>query len=177
MKVAQSCPTLCDPMDYTGHAFLQARPGVGSLSLLQGIFLNQGLNPGLPHCRWILYQLSHKGSHLHELWTSICSKWIRKGRGTRDEVANNHWISKKQESFRKKKSTSALLTMPKPLTVWITTNCGKKHFMRLRIRNLEGKKKKFVLFSSLTVPEPYFSLESPRHLSPPQGPKASHQPA
>ena len=36
--------------------------GVGSLSLLQGIFLTQGLNPGLPHCRWILYQLSHKGS-------------------------------------------------------------------------------------------------------------------
>ena len=36
--------------------------GVGSLSLLQGIFLTQGSNPGLPHCRWILYQLSHKGS-------------------------------------------------------------------------------------------------------------------
>ena len=35
--------------------------GVGSLSLLQGIFPNQGLNPRLPHCRWILYQLSHKG--------------------------------------------------------------------------------------------------------------------
>ena len=37
-------------------------PGVGSLSLLQGIFLIQGLNPGLPYCRQILYQLSHKGS-------------------------------------------------------------------------------------------------------------------
>ena len=36
--------------------------GVGSLSLLQGIFATQGSNPGLPHCRWILYQLSHKGS-------------------------------------------------------------------------------------------------------------------
>ena len=35
---------------------------VRSLSLLQGIFPTQGLNPGLPHCRWILYQLSHKGS-------------------------------------------------------------------------------------------------------------------
>ena len=35
---------------------------MGSLSLLQGIFPNQGLNPSLPHCRWILYQLSHKGS-------------------------------------------------------------------------------------------------------------------
>ena len=36
--------------------------GVGSLSLLQGIFPTQGLNPGLPHGRQILYQLSHKGS-------------------------------------------------------------------------------------------------------------------
>ena len=35
--------------------------GVGSLSLLQGIFPTQGSNPGLLHCRWILYQLSHKG--------------------------------------------------------------------------------------------------------------------
>ena len=36
--------------------------GVGNLSLLQGIFPAQGSNPGLPHYRWILYQLSHKGS-------------------------------------------------------------------------------------------------------------------
>ena len=36
--------------------------GVGSLSLLQGIFPTQGSKPGLLHCRWILYQLSHKGS-------------------------------------------------------------------------------------------------------------------
>ena len=36
--------------------------GVGSLSLRQGIFPTQGSNPGLLHCRWILYQLSHKGS-------------------------------------------------------------------------------------------------------------------
>ena len=37
--------------------------GVGGLSLLQGIFPTQGSNPGLPHCRRILYQLSHKGGH------------------------------------------------------------------------------------------------------------------
>ena len=36
--------------------------GVGSLSLLQGVFPTQRSNPGLPHCRWILYQLRHKGS-------------------------------------------------------------------------------------------------------------------
>ena len=49
---------------------------------------------------------------------------FRKGRGTRDQIANIAGSSKKQESSRKT-STSALLTMPKPLTVWITTFCGK----------------------------------------------------
>ena len=49
---------------------------------------------------------------------------FRKGRGTRDQIANIRWIMKKQESSRKT-SISALLTMPKPLTVWITINCGK----------------------------------------------------
>ena len=46
---------------------------------------------------------------------------FRKGRGTRDQIANICWIIKKQDNFRKA-STSALLTMPKPLTVWITIN-------------------------------------------------------
>ena len=49
---------------------------------------------------------------------------FRKGRGTRDQIANIHWIMKKQESSRKT-SISALLIMPKPLPVWITINCGK----------------------------------------------------
>ena len=49
---------------------------------------------------------------------------FRKGRGTRDQIANIHWIIKKQENTRKT-PTSASLTTPKPLTVWITTNCGK----------------------------------------------------
>ena len=45
--------------------------GVGSLSLLQGIFLTQGSNPGLPHCkRWILYQLRHKGSPIILEWVA-----------------------------------------------------------------------------------------------------------
>ena len=49
---------------------------------------------------------------------------FRKGRGTRDQIANIHWIINKAESSIKT-STSALLTMPKPLTVRITINCGK----------------------------------------------------
>ena len=47
---------------------------------------------------------------------------FRKGRGTRDQIANIRWIIEKQENFRK---TSTLLTMPKTLSVWITTNRGK----------------------------------------------------
>ena len=49
---------------------------------------------------------------------------FRKGRGTRDQIANICWIIEKARDFQKK-STFALVTMPKPLTVWITTNCGK----------------------------------------------------
>ena len=61
VKVAQSCLTHCDPIPV--HGFLQARilewvPVPSS----DGIFPTQGWNPGLPHCRWIIYWLSHKGS-------------------------------------------------------------------------------------------------------------------
>ena len=50
---------------------------------------------------------------------------FRKGRGTRDQIANICWIMEKAREFQKKASISALLTVPKPLTVWITINCGK----------------------------------------------------
>ena len=49
---------------------------------------------------------------------------FRKYRGTRDQIANTRWIIEKTREFQKT-SISALLTMPKPLTVWITINCGK----------------------------------------------------
>ena len=49
---------------------------------------------------------------------------FRKGRETRDQIANIRWIMEKAR-VPEKTSISALLTMPKPLTVWITINCGK----------------------------------------------------
>ena len=49
---------------------------------------------------------------------------FRKGRGTRDQIANICWIIEKKQENSRKTSTSALLTTPKLLTVWITTNCG-----------------------------------------------------
>ena len=66
--VTQSCPTLCDPVDYSspGSSVHGKSPGkntgVGCHALLQGIFPNQGSNPGLLHCRRILYHLSHQGN-------------------------------------------------------------------------------------------------------------------
>ena len=69
--VTQSCPTLCDPTDCSlpgssvhGDSPGQnmATPGMGCHALLQGIFPTQGSNPDLPHCRGILYCLSHQGS-------------------------------------------------------------------------------------------------------------------
>ena len=52
--------------------------GVGSLSLLQGIFSMHGSNPGLPHCRWTLYQLSHQGSYQvigHNSWHLLITNY------------------------------------------------------------------------------------------------------
>ena len=66
--VTQLCPTLREPVDCSppGSSVHGDSPdkntGGGGHALLQGIFPTQGQNPGLPHCRWILYQLSHKGS-------------------------------------------------------------------------------------------------------------------
>ena len=65
---AWSCLTLCDPMDCSlpGSSVHGNSPGknagVGCHALLQWIFLTQGSNPGLPHCRQILYHLSHQRS-------------------------------------------------------------------------------------------------------------------
>ena len=67
-SVAQSCPTLCDPMDCSppGSSVHGNSPdkntGVGCHVLLQGIFPTQESKPGLLHCRRILYQLSYQGS-------------------------------------------------------------------------------------------------------------------
>ena len=64
MLATQSCPTLCDPMDrgawwVTGKNSEGKNTEVCCHSLLQGIFLTQGLNTGLQHCRQDLYHLSH----------------------------------------------------------------------------------------------------------------------
>ena len=71
MLVALLCLTLSDPMDLQPARLLcpwnspGKNTGASSHSLLQKILLSQGLNPGLPHCRQVLYHLSHQGSHIN----------------------------------------------------------------------------------------------------------------
>ena len=69
--------TLCDPMDYSppDSSVRGDSPGkntgVGGRTLLQGIFPTQGSNPGLRHCRWIRYHLSHQGSSQYSTKTEL----------------------------------------------------------------------------------------------------------
>ena len=76
--VTQSCPTLCDPMDCSpSGSFVHGdspskNTGVGCHAHLQGIFPTQGWNPGLLHCRQILYCLSHQGGPFaNAIWGPI----------------------------------------------------------------------------------------------------------
>ena len=85
----ESCSVVSDSLWHHGLYSPWNSPGqnagVGSRSLLQGIFPTQGLNPGLPHCRRILYQLSHKGSPRILEWVaypfSSGSSWPRNQTG------------------------------------------------------------------------------------------------
>ena len=81
VKVPQWCLTLCRQ----SMKFSRPEYWSDSHSLLQGIFPTQGLNPGLPHCRQILYQLSHKGSPRILEWVaypfSSRSSWPRNSTG------------------------------------------------------------------------------------------------
>ena len=85
--VDQSCPTLCNPMDCSppGSSVHGDSPGkntgVGCHAHLQGIFPTQGSNPGLLHCRLILYHLSHQRSPFYILFSTNQLKtpwWFRR---------------------------------------------------------------------------------------------------
>ena len=66
VKVSQLCPTVCNPTDCSPWNSPGQNTGVGSCFHLQGVFLTQGSKPGLPHCRRILYQLSHQGKNTYK---------------------------------------------------------------------------------------------------------------
>ena len=113
-EVAQSCPTLCDPMAVTYQAppsrdSPSKNTGVGCHFLLQGIFPTQGSDLGLLHCTHV-YHLSHQGRAttrgskvMLKILQARLQQYVnrelpdvqagfRKARGTRDKIANNCWI-------------------------------------------------------------------------------------
>ena len=75
VKAAQLCPTLRDPVDYSPWTSPGKNTGVGRLALLQGVFATQELHLGLPHCRQILYHLSHQGSPSMMLTNKRLENW------------------------------------------------------------------------------------------------------
>ena len=128
MKVAQLCQTLCDPMDYTVYGILHAR-------ILEWVAFpfSRGLpdpeiEPGSPALQVdsLPTELSGKPTSTYVMYQFSMCFWVEAfyslGLVPLAFLTSPSW--KKQESSRKT-STSALLTMPKPLTLWITTNCGK----------------------------------------------------
>ena len=79
--------------------------------------------------------ISHASKVMHKILQARLQQYVnhelpdvqvgfRKGRRTRDQIANVFWITEKAREFQKS-SISALLTAPKPLTIWIAMNCGK----------------------------------------------------
>ena len=98
--------------------------GVGSLSLLQGIFPTQGSKPSLPHCRQILYQLSHKGSSRTPEGVAYCfsrgSSWPRNWTGVSCIAGNSlptELSGKPKYMYVKRKSLSHVWLFVTPWTV------------------------------------------------------------
>ena len=95
--VTQSCLTLCDPTDCVAYqaplsmGILQARILEWvALPSSREIFLTQGLNPGLLHCRWVLYHLSHQGSFTWPL-IFMTTQWGRFPNGSQ-LLKKNLWL-------------------------------------------------------------------------------------
>ena len=141
-SVTQSCPILCDPMDCsTPPPCPSPAPRVYSRHVR---WVSDAIQPSHPRSspsppstnpsqhqslfQWV--DSSHEVAKVLEFQQYMnrelpdVQAGFREGRGTRDQIANIRWIMEKAREFQKN-IYSALLTMPKPLTVWITINCGK----------------------------------------------------
>ena len=103
--------------------------GVGSLSFPQWIFPNQGSNPGLLHCRWILYQLSHKGSPRILMWVAYPFSGVSSQPGTQTRVsciAGRFFTnSATREAMRKRENfqqnNTLLLNTHSKLFTWLSS--------------------------------------------------------
>ena len=96
-------------MDYTVHGILQATIlEWGAFSFSRGIFPTQGWNPGLPCCRWILYQLSHQGSPLRIREASLLTQ-VKESLGTRIHHLLTYWLLQWSLYFCPNSSSPSLL--------------------------------------------------------------------
>ena len=99
----QSCLTLCNPMDCSPpdssvHGDSPGKnTGVGFHVLLQGIFPTQGSNPGLPHCRRILYCLSHQGSPRILEWAAY--PFFRETSWPRNQTRVSCWATREAHKY------------------------------------------------------------------------------
>ena len=143
MLVAQSCPTLCDPMDCSPPRLLcpwdSAGKNMSGLPFSSPEDLpNPGIEPKSPALQvdplpsesvgkpWTknrcIYIYIRVYTHIYEL--PDIQAGFQRGRGTTDQIANIHWIMEKAREFQKNIYLSST-DYEKPLTVWITINCGK----------------------------------------------------
>ena len=119
VKVAKSCLTLCDPMDYTVHGILQAR-------ILEWLAIPSPRdlpNPGLPHFRWLLYQLSHKGNPRILKWAgySFSSRSFQPRNWTRVSCIAGGFFTKWVESMNKWMDKRQNKWMGKWASEWLST--------------------------------------------------------
>ena len=116
----ESCSVMSNSLQPHGLYSPRNSPGqnteVGSHFLLQGIFSTQGSNPGLPHSRWILYQLSHKGSPRRLEWVAcpffIGSFWPRNQTGV-SYISGGFFTSWATREAHFRKSASFMLKKKK----------------------------------------------------------------
>ena len=87
--VTQSCLTLLDPILYPRNS-PGKNTGVGSHSLLQGIFPIEGSNPGLHHYRQILYHLSHQGKNMNRHWGNAKNSCLYHSSPACNNLRGNH---------------------------------------------------------------------------------------
>ena len=103
----ESSPTLCNPMDCPWNSPGQ-NTGVGSLSLLQGIFPTQEWNQCLLHCRWILYQLSYQGSPTIGGDRGLKNRWPAHGGGPCPTQLAVSWVYHRELQKLKKRKLFSL---------------------------------------------------------------------
>ena len=111
-SVTQSCPTICHPMNcsppgsFVHRNFPGKNTGVGCHALLHRIFPTQGSNPGLLHCRWIFYQLSHQGSPRAVVSSNITKISGRHPEFSRAEERCVHFHPLHSHSYTQKESNT-----------------------------------------------------------------------